>query len=297
MHHGKIGVHSDGEGLGSKFYFEIPIVRVARMIRDVDSPSVSVEIRPEGQPSDSDFPPPSLSRRQIPRDTLIPSMHGGTNFYENDATSTEIRSLRAPLSAHSLRSGRTFMDSYFDNRRSGSVKSSLWTLDLVQDAGRGPDSLRQLIADKTLMSTNAIRDAEAENRRMSQETVASLTWKPRLLIVDDSRLNRKMMCRLLSNRSEVCDEAEDGLDAVKMVEQAMKNDTAYDIILMDYMMPIMDGPTAAKEIIALGFTGTIIGVTGNALPQDVNVFLTHGASQVIIKPFDVQIFDDLVRGK
>lgn len=48
--------------------------------------------------------------------------------------------------------------------------------------------------------------------------------------------------------------------------------TQYDAILMDFVMPRMDGPSAAKAIRHLGYAGPIIGVTGNALQSDVDWF-------------------------
>jgi two-component system capsular synthesis sensor histidine kinase RcsC len=49
-------------------------------------------------------------------------------------------------------------------------------------------------------------------------------------------------------------------------------------------MPNMDGPTATKAIRELGFLGPIFGVTGNALPSDIEHFTSHGADVVLIKP-------------
>jgi CheY-like chemotaxis protein len=69
-----------------------------------------------------------------------------------------------------------------------------------------------------------------------------------ILIVDDSRLNRKMLCKVLRCKGHVCDEAEDGLEAVKKVEERMRVSVEdgkpyFDVILMDFVMPNMDGPT------------------------------------------------------
>ena len=87
-----------------------------------------------------------------------------------------------------------------------------------------------------------------------------------LLLVDDSRLNRRMLARLLScDDGYRCDEAEDGVEAVRLVET--NHDKPYDAILMDFMMPNMDGPTATKAIREMGYKGLILGVTGEWVPR------------------------------
>ena len=52
----------------------------------------------------------------------------------------------------------------------------------------------------------------------------------------------------------------------------------------------MDGPTATQHIRALGYTGPIFGVTGNALQSDVDVFMRAGATAVLPKPLDMARF-------
>jgi CheY-like chemotaxis protein len=81
-----------------------------------------------------------------------------------------------------------------------------------------------------------------------------------------------------------------------------------DVILMDNMMPIMNGPNAAKMIREagmisaimitliysyyrfIGYKGFIFGATGNALPEDIKDFLDHGANRVMIKPMSIDLF-------
>ena len=60
-----------------------------------------------------------------------------------------------------------------------------------------------------------------------------------------------------------------------------------DVILMDNVMPNKDGPTATRELRELGYAGIIIGVTGNALPEDVAYFKSQGANEVLPKPMDI----------
>ena len=109
-----------------------------------------------------------------------------------------------------------------------------------------------------------------------------------ILVVDDSKLNRRMLIKSLKAGFHRCEEAEDGDEAVNMVrEKLTAGADIYDAILMDFMMPKMDGPTATKVIRDMGYMGIIIGVTGNALPSDVNHFTTSGADMVLLKPVDM----------
>ncbi len=52
----------------------------------------------------------------------------------------------------------------------------------------------------------------------------------------------------------------------------------------------MDGPTATKEIRALGYTIPIFGVTGNGVQSDLDHFRLCGANEVLLKPFDIEKF-------
>ena len=113
----------------------------------------------------------------------------------------------------------------------------------------------------------------------------------KILVVDDSKLNRRMLIKSLKANSHLCDEAEDGVEAVEKVRKTFIDGGLYDAILMDFMMPIMDGPTATKLIRDMGYTGVIIGVTGNALPSDVSHFTISGANCVLLKPVDMDALE------
>ena len=68
------------------------------------------------------------------------------------------------------------------------------------------------------------------------------------------------------------------------IQQQLMPLQGYDVIFTDFMMPKMNGPDATRAIRALGYTGPIIGVTGNAHEEDKDIFINAGATGVIIKP-------------
>jgi CheY-like chemotaxis protein len=115
----------------------------------------------------------------------------------------------------------------------------------------------------------------------------------RVLVVDDAPVNRKLLMRLLQNQGHYCDEAEDGLVAVRQVEKAMEAGNPYDTILMDYEMPMMNGPTAAQKIRALGCDSLIVGITGNLFQEDIAFFKASGANKVLPKPLKMRDLEDV----
>lgn len=101
----------------------------------------------------------------------------------------------------------------------------------------------------------------------------------KILIVDDSEINLSLMREILHRMGHEVDLAENGEIAVTKVTQ-----THYDAILMDFSMPVMDGPTAAEKIRAMQTAPVaIIGVTAlidaNADPRSRELF-----DQILIKP-------------
>jgi CheY-like chemotaxis protein len=140
-----------------------------------------------------------------------------------------------------------------------------------------------------------------------------------VLIVDDSGACRNMTQRSMhvivrEGCRICCDQASDGRKALEMVKMNMNVDTSssydcstsisskfkmsaqsvYDLILMDYQMPKMDGPTAVKRIRALGFSGRIVGLTGNVLGSEIDVMKNAGADSILSKPVQLTDLEALI---
>jgi CheY-like chemotaxis protein len=117
----------------------------------------------------------------------------------------------------------------------------------------------------------------------------------RFLVVEDVPSNLRFLVRLLSRRfpDATFDEARDGVEAVEAVEREGLG--AYDVICTDKSMPRMDGDDAVRRIRALGYRGAIVGITGNALPEDQAAFRDAGADSVVAKPVSVDAIAAEVR--
>ena len=138
-------------------------------------------------------------------------------------------------------------------------------------------------------------DIEAALERKQNQSKFEIP-KLRVLIVDDAATNRKLLGRLLKLRGHTVDEAEDGHLAVEKIK-TMKDDPTnkpFELVLMDYEMPTMNGPTAASEIRKLGSDVFIVGITGNMMAEDVEFFTSSGANAVLPKPFKMTALEDLI---
>ncbi|KAL3941588.1 MAG: hypothetical protein SGBAC_004090 [Bacillariaceae sp.] len=116
----------------------------------------------------------------------------------------------------------------------------------------------------------------------------------RILVAEDSASSRKMLIRLLERAGHTCVPATNGKEAVDCIKKDMNpqsydpGHTPIDTVMMDYEMPLLRGPDATKRIRSLGYTGIILGVTGNVLSEDVEFFLRHGANEVMPKPISLK---------
>ncbi len=105
----------------------------------------------------------------------------------------------------------------------------------------------------------------------------------RVLLVEDNDLNQEVATELLTDAGLQVDVADNGLLALKMMQQQ-----PYDIVLMDMQMPVMDGVTATREIRALGQFDElpIIAMTANAMDADRRRCLDAGMVDFVAKPID-----------
>lgn len=110
-----------------------------------------------------------------------------------------------------------------------------------------------------------------------------------LLLAEDNALNAEIAQVLLEDAGARVTVVTDGKQAVECFQQSPAG--TFDAILMDIMMPVMDGLTAAKTIRALdrpdAKTICILAMTANAFAEDAKKSLEAGMNAHLIKPLDL----------
>lgn len=104
----------------------------------------------------------------------------------------------------------------------------------------------------------------------------------RILIVEDNKVNRVIFSLMLNNLQVLVDEAENGLDALDLIDK-----NSYDLVLMDIQMPVMDGPSTLANIRKkYGDELPVIALTAAAFKSEVVHMLNLGFADCITKPID-----------
>jgi len=139
---------------------------------------------------------------------------------------------------------------------------------LIEEAGRDGDP------------DTAGREGSSALANMSS-TIA-LPDRPRVLVAEDTESNRYVAERLLAELGCDVSSVENGAAAVEAVRRE-----AFDLVLMDVMMPIMNGEQATQAIRALGGPASrtpIIGVTAHSLQSERERLLSSGMTACLSKP-------------
>ncbi|MBQ7678086.1 MAG: response regulator [Lachnospiraceae bacterium] len=156
------------------------------------------------------------------------------------------------------------------------------TIQLVSEPGKG--------SEFTIVLPMKLSEGKQEENSPDREKEDALKKNyagTTLLVVDDTQINLMLADRVLRKYGFTMRLVESGIEALDMVKNAKPGDI--DLILMDVMMPVMDGLEATKRIRALSdprLAGIpIIAMTANAFESYVREALDAGMDDYIAKPY------------
>ena len=167
---------------------------------------------------------------------------------------------------------------------------------IIKDA-RSPE---RLLDEVTLFLHQVESSLPPERQRMlkaARAREAALDGK-RILVVEDDVRNVFALTSLLEPKGAVVEIARNGREAIDALERSQSTrGTAIDLVLMDIMMPEMDGYTAIREIRRRPDWARlpIIALTAKAMRDDRDECLAAGANDYIAKPLDVEKLLSLIR--
>ncbi|MFN8792213.1 MAG: response regulator [Bdellovibrionales bacterium] len=127
--------------------------------------------------------------------------------------------------------------------------------------------------------TSSFETLASESQARVQVESSSLGQGLRVLVVDDSMDNQLLLEKLLEKQGNHVVRASNGVEALEKYDQQ-----SFDLILMDMQMPVMDGFTAVRLLIARGCQAPIIALTAFAMKEDRENCLKAGCRDYLTKP-------------
>lgn len=154
-----------------------------------------------------------------------------------------------------------------------------------------PNTLIQCVSD-TLDDNSTHIDSQDNQQHNTEEKLPQ--FNAHILIVEDDRISQRMAKNILKELGCSFDCAGNGQEALSLLE---KNHDAYDLVFMDWQMPVMDGHEAIRQIRQKdwGKDLTIISLTANALQGDRDKCLAAGANDYMSKPVRMNNIIDIIK--
>lgn len=158
-------------------------------------------------------------------------------------------------------------------------------IDCVSDSGKG----------STFIITLPLALDLSEKPEIEEKVKADIAGL-HLLVAEDNELNMEIAEFLLENAGATITKAMNGEEALRLFGEAKEG--TYDAILMDVMMPVMDGIAATRAIRALpradAKTIPIIAMTANAFAEDRERVLAAGMNEHLAKPLDTALLIETI---
>lgn len=156
------------------------------------------------------------------------------------------------------------------------------TIEITSEEGKGSEFVITLpfqIAEKP-------KEEPEENKKGEPGSIKGM----KLLLAEDNELNAEIAKTLLQDEGAVITCVENGAEAVKCFEENQSG--TFDAILMDIMMPVMDGLEATRTIRQMEREDAkeipIIAMTANAFDEDVRKCILAGMNEHLAKPLEME---------
>ncbi len=169
-------------------------------------------------------------------------------------------------------------------------------IDVESEYGKGTKFtviLPQKIVDSTPVGLIRFDAKKQDEKERKKEGASFIAKDARILCIDDTKLNLKVIERLLHRTGLVIDTAVSGADGLKLIAE-----NYYDLVLLDYRMPVMDGVETLRQIKAMRDERIrqmpIIVLTANAISGAKEKFLEEGFDDYLTKPVEPKMLESII---
>lgn len=130
------------------------------------------------------------------------------------------------------------------------------------------------------MSSHSLQSTNTSNNNLEDNNSQTLRQGFHILLVEDDSICIQLCSKFLRKYGCTVEVVPDGLSAISNLEKYR-----YDLVLMDIVMPKLDGATATSIVRSFDNKTPIIAMTGNIDDQDLITYLQHGMNDILAKPF------------
>jgi CheY-like chemotaxis protein len=282
-HQGVIGATSEGEGQGCTFFFELPCLNEQQSITLTSS---SAQLSQLDQQCSYDFSEGISQRIYITtsneKDMLQQSSSKGSSC---DLTTPSINTFDSDLiSAKHVNVSHKVSSRTVD---SSAVKKKKNTEVLPLHATAVTQHAHHDALIDTANETNVVRHKSPSTRNNNNDSNSL-----KVLLADDSTIACKIMEKALQAVNVRCFQAQNGLEALNKTIESMTNHCPFDAVIIDFYMPVMNGPQAIRAMRDANFHGLIVAVTGTSSETDLELLRASGANRILFKPVNLSTLRD-----
>lgn len=145
---------------------------------------------------------------------------------------------------------------------------------------------------RNFSQTDTENNRDNEEQEVLSQLPLSMFREKKILIVEDNKVNQQVLMIMLGYLGLTADLVNNGVDAVDAIKSQ-----DYDLVLMDWQMPRMDGLEATRKIRLLkdNTQPIIIAVTANAMSGDIEKCLQSGMNDYLSKPIEKDKLETMLR--
>jgi len=165
------------------------------------------------------------------------------------------------------------------------------SLELESNPGKGSTF-------RVLLPIEAAVAGAVETHEVAAEPEASVSRARRILLAEDHDVNQELFMNMLAELGWRAELAQNGAEAISMIEEARRQGDPYRLVLMDMQMPVLDGIEATRLIRASGISAEqlpILALTANVYEEDVEACLEAGSQAHLAKPIQMNELDRALR--